>query len=366
RGNATITYSIVTVGCGSDYNVKSITIDTTIDMSITGDTLLCSGATTLYTATETDGVWRSLDTPYATVDETTGFVTAIAQGNARIQYSKTNSCGSFMGSQTLHVLSAPALTLIAGARALCIGNTGTLHNTITGGTWTSSNPAAITVDSTTGVARSVAIGTANITYTASNYCGTSTTFDTMQSMAAPTARITSAASPCGGNSIRVSFAGTAGATIRLLLNSSYLYDTTLVSGSYNLTTPSVTSTLQYKLQSVSNAGCTVNIDTTTTIYPGLINWVGGHTGNETNWYDPANWSCGAIPTVNDDIFVSAPILNQPAITTGVAYVRSMTLESTATLSISSGAVLHIKGNIKSGGTIAGAGTAVIDGVTAKK
>ena len=66
--------------------------------------------------------------------------------------------------QTVRKVSICGLSAIAGTTTICTGNTSTLSNTITGGTWSSTDPAVATISST-GVVSGIAAGTATIIYT---------------------------------------------------------------------------------------------------------------------------------------------------------------------------------------------------------
>jgi hypothetical protein len=57
---------------------------------------------------------------------------------------------------------------ISGPANICQGSTGNYTNATTGGTWSSSNTAIITIGSTSGVANAVTAGSANIIYTHSS------------------------------------------------------------------------------------------------------------------------------------------------------------------------------------------------------
>jgi hypothetical protein len=68
-----------------------------------------------------------------------------------------------------------ALTPILGSTSTCIGGILALHDTTTGGTWTSSNTAIATVGYSTGVVSGIAAGTVTITYTLGTYVTTTVT-----------------------------------------------------------------------------------------------------------------------------------------------------------------------------------------------
>lgn len=119
--------------------------------------------------------WTSLHTDIATVDAG-GNVTAIAPGFADIMAASEGVTRIAQITVTPVLVSSVRIDSIGGGIAL--GNAITLHarafddqNAELQGKsvkWTSSNPAAITVDENTGVARAVAPGTASITASVDN------------------------------------------------------------------------------------------------------------------------------------------------------------------------------------------------------
>lgn len=178
-GTADITYT-VSSGCGSPVSTFiSITVDPNVSAgTIMGTTPLCTGATSTFTTNGTaGGAWSSSNTAVATVDASTGEVTAVAAGTTDITYTVSSGCGS-PASTTLSVtvnLAANAGT-ISGTSSLCVGATSALStNGDAGGTWSSSNTAVATVDANTGLVTAVAAGSADIVYTISTGCGSPVT-----------------------------------------------------------------------------------------------------------------------------------------------------------------------------------------------
>jgi hypothetical protein len=127
---------------------------------ITGTTTLCQGTSTTLSSSTPGGTWSSGNTSVATVGSGTGIVSGVAPGTAIISYS--TGCGMATTIVTVYANPAP----IAGLAGVCVGATTALSNTVSGGTWSSSNTAVATV-SGTGVVSGVAIGTSVITYSIS-------------------------------------------------------------------------------------------------------------------------------------------------------------------------------------------------------
>jgi trimeric autotransporter adhesin len=157
-GTATITYGLGT-GC---YSTAVVTINA-VPAAITGTLSICEGTSTTLSSTTTGGSWSSSNTSVATVGSA-GTVNGVAAGNATITYTQ-GGCNT-----TVVVTVQPTPSAIAGALAVCEGNTGTLTNASSGGTWLSDNTAVATVGSSSGVVTGIAAGTANVTYTVSTGC----------------------------------------------------------------------------------------------------------------------------------------------------------------------------------------------------
>ncbi len=131
---------------------------------------------TSYTAAGSGEIitWTSTDTDKATIDETTGAITAVEAGDTIIAYEvvkKSTSNIVAKGNLAITVIAAvvPGAP-VTGLGTLQIGETTTAAATTTEagvGGWTSSNPTVATVDSTTGTVTALKAGTTNISYTVS-------------------------------------------------------------------------------------------------------------------------------------------------------------------------------------------------------
>ncbi len=168
QGSATITYSVTNV-CGTSNQVFIINTQRTASILLGLDTV-CVGNTNTLTDSATGGIWTSSNVAVATVG-TSGIYRGVSQGTAIITYSVSNSCGS--SSATMPVLVQRRASLISGSHNLCVSTTITLTDTALNGTWSSSNPAIAFADSITGQVMGIAQGTAIITYSVTNVCGTS-------------------------------------------------------------------------------------------------------------------------------------------------------------------------------------------------
>ena len=172
-GTAVITYS---TGVGTPATA-TVTVNPS-PSAITGTTTVCIGATATLNSTPAGGSWTSGTTSVATF-ASPGLLTGIAAGTTAITYA----IGSCSVTATATVVATGAGT-ITGANTVCVGTTTTLTSTPAGGTWTSSNTTRATVGASTGIVTGVAIGTANISYSATNVCGTSVSVHSVNVLAA--------------------------------------------------------------------------------------------------------------------------------------------------------------------------------------
>jgi uncharacterized protein YjdB len=225
-GTATISYT-VTNSCGSTTTSRIISVNNVPSAgAITGLTTVCVGSTTSLFATMAGGSWASSNTSLASVDST-GVVTGISSGTVTISYSVSNTCGTNTATQIVTINTIPSAGSIAGTTSVCVGNTITLSNATTGGSWTSNNTSLATVGST-GVVTGVSAGNVVISYTVANTCGTNFTTRTVTVNGIPSAgSIAGTTSVCVGNTITLSNATTGGSwtsgnTSRATVNSSGL------------------------------------------------------------------------------------------------------------------------------------------------
>ena len=158
-GTSIITYTLPTT-CAI---TATVTVNA-LPNAITGTPFVCVGSATTLATTSTGGTWSSSNTLQGTVS-TTGTVTGIAAGTPFITYTLPTGC--FINTPVT-VSATPAA--IAGTNNVCAGSTTTLTDATTGGTWSSSNTALGTVN-TTGVVAGIANGTLNISYTSAAGCG---------------------------------------------------------------------------------------------------------------------------------------------------------------------------------------------------
>ena len=116
-GTATITYTITgTGGCNNTSSTRTVTITTPPNAgAVSGNQAICSNQTTQFSSSgSAGGSWSSNATGIATVNSSTGLVTAVANasGTATITYTVagTGGCPNATATQTVTVTAIPLIT----------------------------------------------------------------------------------------------------------------------------------------------------------------------------------------------------------------------------------------------------------------
>lgn len=184
-GTAVIFYSVSNT-CSTSVSSATVTVTAApVLAAISGDNALCISETTQFSNTTSGGTWSSSNTSVATVS-TNGLVTAVASGSATITYALTNSCGSSSVNRVVTVGTLPVVAEITSAsNFVCTGSTLSLSNVTSGGTWSSSNTARATVNSS-GLVTGVSTGGVTISYAVIGSCGTTTVTKGLTVNGAPT------------------------------------------------------------------------------------------------------------------------------------------------------------------------------------
>jgi gliding motility-associated-like protein len=168
-GTALISYA-VTNSCGTTYATKTITIDPLpVAGTISGPGVVCQGSTISLSVSASGGSWTAAPASVATIGAS-GIVSGVGPGTATISYTVTNSCGSVSATTIITVNPLPTVTPITGPSSVCVPLTITMSSTTSGGVWSSSSGTATV--SPTGVVTGVSGGTATISYSVTNSCGT--------------------------------------------------------------------------------------------------------------------------------------------------------------------------------------------------
>jgi len=108
-GTTIITYRLST-GCTT---TTTLPVVNTVP-PITGTTTLCAGATSALS--DGGGIWTSSAPAVATVGSTTGLVTSVSAGTARITFTSSGSCGVANTTVTVNPLPTPYILSFSGGR----------------------------------------------------------------------------------------------------------------------------------------------------------------------------------------------------------------------------------------------------------
>lgn len=159
----------LTVTDAMNCSTTSTPVTTTVTVNtspapITGALSVCPLLTTTLSSTSVGGTWSSSNTSIATVTAAGGVVTGVASGTATITYQLSTSCFT---TATFTVNTPP--DAITGGLSLCNGFTSVLTSGPGAGTWASGNIGVATVTGT-GTVTGVAVGTADVTFTAATGC----------------------------------------------------------------------------------------------------------------------------------------------------------------------------------------------------
>ncbi len=162
-------------GCSTTSSATTVTVNPGPGATITpaGPTTFCVPGSVVLNANTGPGItyqWQlgGVDIPGAVASS----FTASATGGYAVIVS-LGACVVTSPSVAVTALSASAGT-ITGPSAVCIGQTITLADATTGGSWSSSNPAIATINSS-GVVTGLSAGVVVMSYTVSNMCGIATT-----------------------------------------------------------------------------------------------------------------------------------------------------------------------------------------------
>ena len=147
--------------------------------AITGTNAICLGNSTTLSNATAGGTWISSNPASVTVGSATGIVSGISPGGATINYVPPIGC-----TTTFDLVVDANATAVTGPGTVNTGGHIVLFDTVSGGTWSSSNTGIATVGAT-GLVNGIALGTATISYSVTNSCGTSLATKTITVVATP-------------------------------------------------------------------------------------------------------------------------------------------------------------------------------------
>ena len=186
-GTATISY-ILPTGC---YATSLFTVNP-LPAAIGGATQVCVGASITLTDASAGGIWISPGaSSTATVGLSSGVVTGVSAGTLTITYTLPTGCNTEVA-----VTVNPLPAAITGSMQVCRGQTTTLNDATTAGSWSSAS-STVTVGAGTGIVAGVSTGTAIITFITPVGC-TATSTVTINPLPLP---ITGRAGVCQGDTI---------------------------------------------------------------------------------------------------------------------------------------------------------------------
>ncbi len=118
----------------------------------------------------------------------------------------TNSNYNFQSSgiEISIVVNSPNTGILSGTQEVCLNGSTTLTSTVSGGTWSSSNPGVATIDNSTGEVTGISAGTVTMSYTVTDINGCSKTATLIVTVNSIPTNVTAGASEsiiCLGDSV---------------------------------------------------------------------------------------------------------------------------------------------------------------------
>ncbi|WP_316823643.1 beta strand repeat-containing protein, partial [Pedobacter gandavensis] len=271
-GTATMTYTVTgTGGCSDAVATRTVTVTAApVAGTLSGVQSVCIGNGSTFSSTISGGSWSSGNTAVATINASTGEITALTAGTATMTYTVAGSggCGNATDTRVITVTAPVTAGTLGGNQSICVGSTTTFNSTINGGSWSSGNTAVATIDPSTGLINGLGSGTATMTYTVigTGGCGDAIATRTVTVTAAP-------------------IAGTLGGNQNVCVGSTTTFNSTIAGGVWTSDQPGVAT-----------------IDPST----GLINGVGA--GTATMTYTVAgNGGCGDAIATRVVTVTAAPV-----------------------------------------------------------
>jgi hypothetical protein len=225
-------------------------------------------------------------------------------------------------------------------------NTGSGFATITGATSSTLIRANIQAAMTGYTYRSIVTGA----------CGVRTS-DTVSLTVSGPISITTQPAPttvntCAGSTVNITMVSTGATTYQWQIDVGSGYANIPNGNGANLSIANVPASYNNgTIRCVLTNACNTTFSNTVSITvqtPGL--WSGV---TSTAWTTASNWGCSAVPTATTDVVIPGSAVNMPAASTAVN-MRSLTVDPSATITLSGAGALNIYGNLTNNGTISGA------------
>jgi hypothetical protein len=187
---------------GSNIDIGAYEFNSFCSNTISGIFTFCQGTTQTLSDPVPGGIWSSPQSPLVvTIDSLTGAVTGASGGVATIYYR----VGGCVASENVAVNTLP--DSISGNTGVCLASSISLSSMPAGGAWTVSTGTATVLSD--GTVTGISLGTAIISYSVTNSCGTGIVTKTITVNPNPVA-ITGPDSICIGYSITLSDATSGG------------------------------------------------------------------------------------------------------------------------------------------------------------
>ncbi|MFN8273673.1 MAG: hypothetical protein U0X58_02215 [Flavobacteriaceae bacterium] len=168
-GTATMTYTVLgSGGCPNATATRTITVTAPVSAgTLSGTQNICIGDSVTFSSSVSGGTWTSSNPAVATINAASGAIVGISAGTATMTYTVAGSggCPNATATRTVTVTAPVSAGTLSGTQSICIGDSVTFSSSVSGGTWTSSNPAVATINASTGAIVGVSAGTATMTYT---------------------------------------------------------------------------------------------------------------------------------------------------------------------------------------------------------
>ena len=216
-------------------NASNLKVDF-IDMpfaagTINGTQTICSNSTTLLSKSgNPSGSWTTSNAAVATVNSSTGLVSAISAGSATITYTVNGgTCGNASATIPINVITPTNAGVLSGIEMACVGATTTFtSNGTAGGIWSSSDPGIANVNSSTSLITGIAAGPATITYTVLGVggCPNATAISSVAISATPSVNAGNDVAICAGLSTQLSGSGGQIGTLTININGYNMDETT--------------------------------------------------------------------------------------------------------------------------------------------
>ena len=169
--------------------------------TISGPARFCvTGGPVSFTSATVGGIWNVTNRTMASIDSVTGVLTPHFPGKDTVLLYKIEGGDTSTRRWIIRIDSLPVIPAITGPVSHCIGSPIVMSNTVNGGTWATSDASIATIiaSGATVTINGVHAGSATISYSIGNTCGTTvvTNVDTIKALPSPGV-ITGTTAVCG-------------------------------------------------------------------------------------------------------------------------------------------------------------------------